>query len=382
MCKYIELTTTRKQFIERFKITERDDHVFSTLEEAVRDALKRSFLDINFRTLHDKSDKYPKLNEDETITLFLINELSKVDFIKNFVEYFTKDFFSEEEFDVWHHEECQCFLDVLKLYYNDASYGKAQKIVNMMFKHLYCMNFEENKEKSKSGWIVLDERYFTHCHLTLDSFTLEWFYREVSEKWYSKQEKTTCGDTVIKGKINAWSNIEYRDDLVHSREERMKTYTEKATYRLMLLGTAQTYYHYSFLQDIIREFFEKTKTGVLKNKHDQDQLRKRKKKVFLTTLEQRKYIDNTPFQAEFCIWPEIQLHLTAEALFNQSIGQEKMLEKMRKMNLISEADDFEKASAIYKTMALDEKIKMLKEKIAILEEYSNCKNNTENFNGT
>jgi hypothetical protein len=59
-----------------------------------------------------------------------------------------------------------------------------------------------------------------------------------------------------------------------------------------------------------------------------------------------------------------------------------MLEKMRKMNLISEADDFDKARAIYKTMALDEKIKMLKEKIAILEEYSNCKNNTENFNGT
>ena len=56
MCKYIELTTTRKQVIERFKITERDDHVFSTLEEAVRDALKRSFLDINFRTLHERSE--------------------------------------------------------------------------------------------------------------------------------------------------------------------------------------------------------------------------------------------------------------------------------------------------------------------------------------
>ena len=167
MIAYNKLTLKRKHYIEKFKITERDEKVFSNLEDAIRDALKRAFLDINFRTLHDKSDKYPKLNEGETITLFLINELEKVGFLKIFTDYLTKDPVDEATFDLWHHTTCQTFLAVLQTYYNDAQYGKAQKIVNMMFKHLYCMNFGENKKDDKSDWLVLDEAYFEYCHLTL-----------------------------------------------------------------------------------------------------------------------------------------------------------------------------------------------------------------------
>jgi hypothetical protein len=58
----------------------------------------------------------------------------------------------------------------------------------MMFKHLYCLNGAEEYDK---------QGYFKYCHLTLDSFTLEWFHRNV----------------VKKGKIGIWSNLRYDESV-------------------------------------------------------------------------------------------------------------------------------------------------------------------------
>jgi hypothetical protein len=159
----------------------------------------------------------------------------------------------EAEFDRWHDETCKMFLDNLNgddgdkdhfPIYKDLKYGKAQKIVNMMFKHLYCFNSEEK-------WEIKWAPYFKYCHVTLDNFTLEWFKRNVSP--YQR--------------IDSWSNLEYLQDPEDKRG-------------------------YLFYQKRIRNFFaEQPKNSV--------------------------YGEVTPFQAEFYIWPEIQLRLAAEAFIQE-----------------------------------------------------------------
>ena len=235
-----------------------------TLQELVQYALKMAFKDFNFRTLHkvrieedkDTSVLDEKLRElkkekgeEVTVTAYLMEHLGKK-FESRFVKYFQGESLSKEEFDRWHHETCQLFLDNLdgtgeyeglcKIYRN-LNYGKAQKIVNMMFKHLYCFQSEEN-------WKTRWEPYFRHCHVTLDNFTLEWFRRQVPPNQ----------------RIDSWSNLVY-----------LKTPMDKNDYL--------------FYQTNIRKFFDEQKgTSSI-------------------------YRDVTPFQAEFYIWPEIQLHLAAEA---------------------------------------------------------------------
>ena len=51
------------------------------------------------------------------------------------------------DFDVWHNTQCEFFITefskILKEAHKnpaDATYGKAQKIVNMTFKYLYCFD--------------------------------------------------------------------------------------------------------------------------------------------------------------------------------------------------------------------------------------------------
>jgi hypothetical protein len=108
-------------------------------------------------------------------------------FVQQFVDYFNcTTYKSKLDFNDWHNNTAKMFLDVLKKYYDKAFYGKAQKIVNMMFKHLYCMNFG-----AENAWKVLCEEYFEHCHMPLDSFTLDWLHR--------KDKTAVC----------EWSNLEY-----------------------------------------------------------------------------------------------------------------------------------------------------------------------------
>ena len=173
-------------------------------------------------------------------------------FIARYVEYFRNPSVqnqSEADFDKWHHETCQLFLDILngrcnglgkgtKLY-KKLCYGKAQKIVNMMFKHLYCLKVDEAYQK-----------YFTYCHMTLDNFTLEWFHRHTDNT-----------------RTDSWSNLVYEDN------------------PNAISNNSECYQYY---QKIIRDYFKNDNT-------------------------KEEYDGMTPFQAEFFIWPEIQLHMAAEA---------------------------------------------------------------------
>jgi hypothetical protein len=48
MCKLISITSTRKEIVDQFPIADRDEHIYVSIDEAVEDALRRSFKDINF----------------------------------------------------------------------------------------------------------------------------------------------------------------------------------------------------------------------------------------------------------------------------------------------------------------------------------------------
>lgn len=272
-------TTLREEILGQFPILDRDTHVYRSMKEAVEDALRRSFKDINFRTMSatkandsiikilnqiNGSRKIKKFDietvqnkeekiiiqklidrlknkslayDDCKITEYLIVYLIDNGFVDLFVDYFNcHTYKSEADFDEWHHISADMFLTVLQKYYNKAHYGKAQKIINMMFKHLYCMNFGE-----ESAWQVLDEGYFQYCHMPLDSFTLDWLYR--------KDGIAVC----------EWSNLDY----VHSTMKPSTCYNDYV--------------------DRVRKLFP------------------------LLSL--------TAFQAEFYIWPQMQITQALETIY-------------------------------------------------------------------
>ena len=93
----------------------------------------------------------------------------------------------KKNFDDWHKSACDTLNQYLcELGYNDTNYGKAQKIINMTFKYLYCLDTTNYYEE-----------FFKKCHIPLDSFTLEWCRRYLKDK-----PKALNNDT-------SWSGMEY-----------------------------------------------------------------------------------------------------------------------------------------------------------------------------
>lgn len=121
-----------------------------------------------------------------------------------------------EEFDKKHIKWCDKWREKFPSS-NIGTYGKAQKIVNMAFKYLYCCKDACEKED-----------YFKYCHVPLDTFTLEWFCRE-------------CRDKIVKDKIASWSAIaEYNlTDGYEYKDDNKKKY----------------YYTYIFFQEKFREMY-------------------------------------------------------------------------------------------------------------------------------
>lgn len=92
---------------------------------------------------------------------------------------------NQKEFDKKHDEWCESIQCGFRSVGYTAKYGQAQKIVNMAFKYLYCCK----KEKT------LD--YFRFCHMALDTYTLNWYRREINQtvlpEW-SKLDKEQYGN--------------------------------------------------------------------------------------------------------------------------------------------------------------------------------------------
>ena len=87
------------------------------------------------------------------------------------------------DFDDWHKKVCGEFLKlfspVLDTYGYDGAaslkYGKAQKIVNMTFKYLFCFDDACNYAGK-----------FDECHMPIDSYILKWY-----NDWHPNSKVTT-----------------------------------------------------------------------------------------------------------------------------------------------------------------------------------------------
>ena len=152
-----------------------------------------------FMALKDFTPRTEKREESVSFAAKdMLEELEKSDthielepYSKKFLDFFDEKEKNEKEFDDWHEKICEDFLKRFRL--KDNKYGKAQKVINMTFKYIYCL--EGAKER---------EDYFRFCHMPLDSITLEWFYR-LKEKGVkitidNKEEK-------ICRKYPSWSNL-------------------------------------------------------------------------------------------------------------------------------------------------------------------------------
>lgn len=232
--KYIPQATANELQILQEKEDERD----TTIQEAaIRAAVLRAYNDAK-RTMHGINSAH--------------REEAKDKIIKEIADYFSMEKpeppENAESFDKIHQSICKAWMEVFR----DSSlgtYGKAQKVVNMAFKYLYCYAYGDESL----------EDYFRFCHMPLDSFTLEWFKRNVAKNLNDFKPD----------KLLPWSKLENSD-------------SNEYTFTITENGKQKEYYTYDFYKNCIRKYIEDN------------------------------HIELTPLQLEFVIWPETQLILETE----------------------------------------------------------------------
>lgn len=188
--------------------------------EGIEHALLRALGDFTPRTEELKPGKHLELKQ------MLKKLVDDYDYVEKFFSFFNNNvlYKNEESFNNWHNDRCIEFLNCFNGYFkNGLAYGKAQKIVNMTFKGIYCLQGAEDYED-----------FFEFCHMPLDSLTLEWFYR--AGKSDSKRMNIN-GKNIYRNRIFPWSKLQNKD-----------TYDENG--HLM--------YNYSDIQKAIRKYFENT----------------------------------------------------------------------------------------------------------------------------
>ena len=81
-----------------------------------------------------------------------------------FVSYFSQPAKEKDEFDNWHKDLCEEICRKFSVLPGiELKFGKAQKLVNITFKHLYCFYDADSKED-----------HFKYCHIPIDSNVIDW----------------------------------------------------------------------------------------------------------------------------------------------------------------------------------------------------------------
>lgn len=160
-----EIEQYKKKFIKGGEKTIFNKRRSLKKEEDIRAAVDCAYKDFSSRTLK-RINKNVEINKES-------KEKALGDLSSCFFGLFNEGL--QKSFDVWHKEICNEFKTkfnaALQGAYHDIEYGKAQKIVNMTFKYLYC--FEEASEHRE---------VFQQCHMPIDSFTLNWIKNGPNEK--------------------------------------------------------------------------------------------------------------------------------------------------------------------------------------------------------
>ena len=111
-------------------------------------AVKQAWLD-TCRTVPDAKKKKESLDSARKI---IAAELQ---------DFFPSTCKSEKDFDEWFMELCKAIPENAGL-----TVGHKQKIINMAFKYLYCVNSFRRRYEAN----------FMHCHMPLDGYTLSWYH--------------------------------------------------------------------------------------------------------------------------------------------------------------------------------------------------------------
>ena len=144
-------------------------------EDILEYAVNKAYIDMQPRTI--KGHEIIK-------TAKLRNDLAD-----RFFKYFNDPAPStESDFDKIHSDFCDFFLTELNKIFASTpqAFGKAQKVINMAFKYLYCFD-------DATSYLP----HFTYCHMPIDSYTLNWCF---DNGLYDK-----------KSDIPNWSTLNKRD---------------------------------------------------------------------------------------------------------------------------------------------------------------------------
>ena len=364
------------------------------------EAIQRAIKDLMARTL-TRREETKEWDFNQAVKNVLLPKL------KDWLEDDRTDF-SEEAFDTWHAGSCKAVLDVLQEYYtnndkdgSDVQYGKAQKIVNMTMKGLYCLKDAEKKN-----------RYFEHCHIALDSFTLEWFKRNVipwcgrdyncwikglQEVSYTSQQGQLWL-TNREGKQKKTVMREKLADCTPTDAEALTQYLRKTDKSVQPERIPEPYWTQLREVELSKVaaggYFPADLTGSrmiswsvlpqLGGYHYGYDEYVRWIRVYFATNST--YTDEdaqkplTAFQAEFYIWLEIQLELAAEAFYGQDIGKAEAVDEAQSkegwpkqwkndhMADKSLDEQFKWCKERFKEEPLENKMKYLNERIKKLNE--------------
>ena len=237
-------------------------------EEGIDFALKRALKDYTART--------EKKTENESIASAEAMAAALESYKESIAKYFSeKPKANEKDFDKWHNEMCEEFIKSIKAarIRTIVPYGKAQKVLNMTFKNLYCFEDAEKKQE-----------HFKYCHMALDSFILDWFRKRVAEDWFNtgRKQKDKIKISQEGGPLPKWSSLAFKKGSI---DLEFKDYSDISK------RIEQEKYHYMFIVTCIREYIGKSDI----------------------------YSGLTPFQAEFYIWIESQYEQAAANLLKQEL---------------------------------------------------------------
>lgn len=178
----MQLNTLERMFMKNAMLKAPNRPLSVKIDKDLAFAANQAYLSMQPRTF-----KSIKSNKQQKHT---IKRKSLIDLIcKKFVKYFlTPAPKTQCEFDGWHNNACNNILDALnKLLvnndYESVSYGKAQKIVNVMFKLVYLYDDVEGKED-----------YFRFCHYIIDDYNLIFARNQADCKYNSVWSKMKSTD--------------------------------------------------------------------------------------------------------------------------------------------------------------------------------------------
>lgn len=179
-----------------------DTRVFANKERTVRAALDNAYADMSRR----QNGHTPEMKN------VCIDMLADV--------FSAPAQIAQTDFDTWHRE----LSEELVRRWNSVeqgfgTVGKAQKVINMAWKYLSCISNEY-------------DRILPSCHMTLDSYTLDWY--EATVKPWAKDHRRRVGK-----KVSAWSKIEsYGEYLLI--QHNIRDYLASGAPYSITIGTKQT----------------------------------------------------------------------------------------------------------------------------------------------